>query len=347
MTVDSASWESSLLRRANHALDNRTPVHPIQVEGALLEQAYAACTQVTKKHSRTFFLASALLPAKQRQAARALYAFCRVSDDLIDRGTGDRLQKLLQWRQESLASYPSLDNPVALAWADTRAQYGIPRQYAEQLLDGVALDLTQSRFATFEELAHYCYGVASTVGLMTMHIVGYAGDAALPYAIKLGVALQLTNILRDVGEDWANGRFYLPQDELAEFGLTEADVAAGTNDERWHAFMDFQIQRTRRLYAEALPGIALLGKSGRFAIAAAAELYRAILDDIEAHNHDVFHRRAHVNGRKKLLRLPGIWWRVRTNAYGQSTAVSASHDAGLAHNSIDEEINASYLIPEG
>jgi phytoene synthase len=144
-----------------------------------------------------------------------------------------------------------------------------------------------------------------------MHIIGFAGSAAIPYAIKLGVALQLTNILRDVGEDWQAGRVYLPQEELAAFALTEADLAAGQVDARWRAFMQFQIERNRRLYAEAWPGIALLNRDGRFAIAAAAGLYQAILDDIEAHDYDVFNRRAQVSKWGKLSRLPGLWWQSR------------------------------------
>lgn len=314
-TPENSTWEHLLLRLAYHALDNRTPVEPISTGREHLEQAYRHCTHITRQHSRTFFLASRLLPGEQRQAARALYAFCRVSDDLVDNEEGDRLHRLLQWRQESLASHPPIYNLVALAWADTRARFNIPRQYAEQLLDGVATDLKKNRYKTFAELTQYCYGVASTVGLMTMHIVGYTGDEALPYAIKLGVALQLTNILRDIQEDWENGRLYLPQDELAQFGLTEEDIANGRNDERWHAFMDFQIQRARRLYDEALPGIQRLGKNGRFAIGAAAELYKAILADIEEHNYDVFSRRAHTSGREKLSMLPGIWWRSCVTGY--------------------------------
>lgn len=348
MTVDAASWEHSLLQRAQHALDNRTPNDPVNVESTLLEQAYEQCAVLTRKHSRTFYMASGLLPMAQRRAARALYSFCRISDDLVDCGSGDRLHKLLQWRSESLSAHPRVDNPVALAWADTRSRYNIPRQYAEQLLDGVALDLTQDRFETFDDLAHYCYGVASTVGLMTMYIVGYHGEMAIPYAIKLGVALQLTNILRDVGEDWANGRFYLPQEELADFGLTEAEIERGVVDNRWRAFMKFQIARTRRLYREALPGVAMLGKSGRFAIAAAAELYQAILEDIEAHDYDVFTRRAHVNSWQKLFRLPGIWWRSRGDRYARIAAgVRQETDTRAYDPELETELNTGYLIPEG
>jgi phytoene synthase len=276
---------------------------------------------VTQEHSKTFYTASTLLPPAKRQAVRALYAFCRISDDLVDREQGDRLAALEAWRKRSLFGDPVAGTPsasqalVALAWTDARARFGIPARYAHQLIDGVARDVHTTRYETFDDLAEYAYGVASTVGLMSMHITGFDGPEAIPYAVKLGVALQLTNILRDVGEDWQVGRLYLPQEELASHGLSEADVAAGRVDDRWRAFMRFQIARNRRLYTEALPGVAMLHADGRFAIAAAAELYRAILLNIEAHDYDVFHRRAHVTKRGKLRRLPGIWWRTKTLAY--------------------------------
>lgn len=180
----------------------------------------------------------------------------------MDREAADNAGKLWEWRQRSLSERPPLDDLMALAWADTRARYHIPRPYAGQLLAGVASDLTHSRYTTFADLAHYCYAVASTVGLMSMHIADYTGKEAILYAVKLGVALQLTNILRDVAEDWHNGRLYLPQDELADFGLTETDIENGIVDDRWRAFMRFQIDRARQLYAEALPGIVILGKNG-------------------------------------------------------------------------------------
>jgi len=200
---------------------------------------------------------------------------------------------------------------VAFAWADARSRYGIPQRYAEQLIDGVARDMIQNRYQNFEDLSTYCYGVASTVGLMSMHIIGYEDEAAVRYAIKLGVALQLTNILRDVAEDWQRGRLYLPLDELQQFGLSEADIEAGTVDDRWRAFMQFQITRARQIYEEALPGIQMLDGGGRFSIAAAATFYRAILDDIEANDYDVFSRRAHIGKWGKLRRLPAIWWTAK------------------------------------
>ncbi len=311
LTSTTYPWEHRLLTLALGPLHQGSLSATVQAEPTALGRAYAACAAITREHSKTFYLASGLLPQAKRQAARALYAFCRVSDDLVDRASGDPLASLEAWRQWALADRPPADDPVVLAWADTRARYRIPAEYAHQLLDGVAQDLQVTRYATFEDLAAYAYGVASTVGLMTMHIIGFAGQEAVRYAVKLGVALQLTNILRDVREDWAAGRLYLPQDELVAFGVREADIAAGRLTDHWRDFLHFQVQRTRRLYAEAMPGIALLHADGRFAIQAAADLYQAILDDIEAHGGDVFTRRAHIGAWGKLRRLPGIWRRAR------------------------------------
>ncbi|MEJ5311560.1 MAG: squalene/phytoene synthase family protein [Anaerolineae bacterium] len=311
MTLHSAPWEQRLLDWAYQGLRDPVGQECPAIEATTLARAYAACDAITREHSRTFYLASGLLPPVKRRAARALYAFCRISDDLVDRGDGNGTAALEAWRRQVSGKAPPGDNPVVLAWCDTQVRYGIPSLYAEQLLDGVQQDLTQQRYATFDDLSAYCYGVASTVGLMAMHIIGFAGPEAIPYAVRLGVALQLTNILRDVGEDWRAGRLYLPQQELADCGLTEADIAARRVDERWQRFMRFQIERVRRLYAESLPGVRMLHGDGRFAIRAAAELYAAILEDIEAHAMDVFHRRAYIGAWGKLRRLPGIWRRAQ------------------------------------
>jgi phytoene synthase len=260
-------------------------------------------------------MASRLLPAQKRRFVRALYAFCRVTDDMVDYPGPGVQDNLRAWRQHTLEWHAGENDLTVLAWRNMCRQTGMPLGFASQLIDGVARDLQQTRYATFEELAVYCYGVASTVGLMSMHILGHASDDAIPYAIKLGVALQLTNILRDVAEDWQRGRLYLPLDELAAFGLDEGDIAQSRVDERWHSFMRFQIERTRRLYAEAEPGIALLHRDGRFSTAAAAGLYAAILDQIERQDYDVFSQRAVVSNWGKLSRLPGLWWRTRDFQY--------------------------------
>lgn len=312
MTLQSPTWEHRLLTLAYEGLHPVTPIPPPPTsDRSLLAAAYDHSRTITARHSRSFFLASALLSAAKRRAARALYAFCRITDDLVDSGAADAAARLSAWHSRVQTAHPRGDKLAALAWADTQARFNIPPRYADQLIEGVARDLRQTRYATFADLTTYAYGVASTVGLMSMHIIGFAGPQAVGYAVKLGVALQLTNILRDVAEDWQVGRLYLPQDELAQFGLSEQDVVAGVVDDRWRRFMQFQIGRTRRLYDEAWPGIGMLNADGRPAIAAAARFYRAILDDIEQHDYDVFSRRAHVTGRGKLAMLPSIWWQSK------------------------------------
>ncbi len=319
-------WERQLLDRANAALESGLNTHTnTLVDDIALQEAYARCKEITRENSKTFYMASSLLPEEKRKAVHALYAFCRVSDDLVDHPQMDRPGQLSRadlesWRYLVVFGRSPSDGidaagrAVSLAWTDARHRYCIPPGYVEQLIDGLMLDLNQVRYDTFAQLAEYCYGVACTVGLMSMHITGYSQREAIPYAIRLGVALQLTNILRDVGEDWRAGRLYLPVEELADFGLDEEDIEAGRVDDRWRAFMRFQISRTRRLYAESLPGVALLHRDGRFAIAAASELYSAILDQIEANDYDVFSRRASTGAWGKIRRLPGIWWRANTSS---------------------------------
>lgn len=306
------AWEGPLLSLAEDAcrVPARAAPHPA-CDQRLLDRAYAHCAALTAAHSRTFSAATRLLPPDKRRAMHALYAFCRRSDDIVDGAGLDAEVVLAAWRERAAAPAPPPADLVAVAWANARYRYGIPPGYADQLIAGVARDEQQTRYATFAELATYAYGVASTVGLMCMHIIGFTGPEAIPYAVKLGVALQLTNILRDVGEDWRMGRVYLPQDELAAYGLSERDLARGQVDARWRAFMRFQRARARRLYDEAWPGIALLERDGRLAVAAAVTFYRAILDDIAAHDDDVFARRAHVSTWGKLRRLPLLWWRMR------------------------------------
>jgi phytoene synthase len=338
MSAQQRSWEHQLLAWAAEGLEHEPPAQAPTQDARLLDRAYAHCKEIARGQSRTFYKASSLLPAEKRRAVRALYAFCRITDDIIDRAGDDPEAALAAWKQRSLTAAPTPDDPVVLAWADTRARYGIPTQYALQLIDGVARDLTTTRYASFDELAAYCYGVASTVGLLAMHIVGFAGREAIPYAVRLGLALQLTNILRDVREDWEAGRVYLPQDELATFGLSDDDIAAASAaaakaadgasrprmDDRWRAFMRFQIERNRELYAEAAPGITRLAPSGRFAIAAAAGLYRDILEAIAARDGDVFSQRARPRTRTALPRAIGLWMRSqRPPVHERATAAPA------------------------
>lgn len=276
-----------------------------------LDAAYEVCRRITASHSRSFYLTSGLLPADTRRAVRAFYAFCRCSDDMVDEAHVDHGYSLDGWAAAARATTPPDDDPVLLAWADARQRYAIPQSYVEDLMEGVRMDLTISRYATFEDLWLYCYRVAATVGLVCMHITGFTSEAAVPYAIKAGVALQLTNILRDVGEDATRGRIYLPQEDMARFGYTEDDVRRGVVDDRWRALMEFEIQRAERLYDEGWHGIRFLARDGRFALASALTVYRGILGQIRANGYNTFTRRAYLTLPRKLSLLPAVWWQCQ------------------------------------
>jgi phytoene synthase len=305
-------WESRLLDLAGHIHPHpqTKPFFSYWAGDASLQTAYRHAEEVTAKHSKSFHLASGLLPEEKRSAVRALYAFCRTVDDIVDEidYKKDRDFELNYWREIVKTASPPTGDLVALAWADTLTRYHIPHHYALQLIDGVARDLNESRYQTFDELATYCYGVASTVGLMSMYIVGFKSTEAIPYAIKLGVALQMTNILRDVGEDYRNGRLYFPSEELEQFGISENDIAQGKVTENWREFMRFQINRTRHLYKDSKPGIDLLEREGQLAIRAASVFYEGILDVIEKNDYDVFSRRASLSKWGKLSRIPSLFF---------------------------------------
>jgi phytoene synthase len=309
-----ANWEHQLLALAGNFSDPHTrPYFSYWAGDASLRAAYHRSEKITAEHSKSFHFASSLLPEEKRSAVRALYAFCRTVDDIVDESTGDdRESQLDYWRgMVENASFHDHDL-VAAAWADTLARYHIPRHYALQLIDGVNRDITQSRYQTFEELATYCYGVASTVGLMSMYIVGFKSSEAVAYAIKLGVALQMTNILRDVGEDFQNGRLYLPREELAFYGVREQDIAEGHVTENWRQFMKFQIERTRQLYDESWMGVKMLEREGQFAIGAASVFYRGILDKVEKNDYDVFTKRANLSALGKISKIPALWLKIKT-----------------------------------
>jgi phytoene synthase len=309
-----ANWENQLLALAgNIPHPHKRPFFSYWAGDAALHAAYRHAERVTADHSKSFHFASGLLPEEKRSAVRALYAFCRTVDDTVDESTDEERESQLDYWRGMIEHGSFLDEDlVAAAWADTLTRYHIPRHYALQLIDGVNRDLTQSRYQTFEELATYCYGVASTVGLMSMYIVGFKSTDAVPYAIKLGVALQMTNILRDIGEDYRNGRLYLPREELVFYGIREQDIAEGRITDNWRQFMKFQIERTRQIYAESWAGVKMLEREGQLAIGAASVFYQGILDDIEKHDYDVFTRRANLSALGKVSRIPALWVRIKT-----------------------------------
>jgi phytoene synthase len=264
-----------------------------------LDACYEHCLAIVRRHSKSFWLSSRFLPYHKRRAVWAAYAFCRTADDIVDRAgePEQRLAALDAWETQLRAAYGGhADGPIFTAFADAVDRYGIPLQAALDLLRGARMDITVARYATYAALSDYCYLVASTVGVMTLPVLGVtdAETDAAGCAIALGRAMQLTNILRDVGEDARLGRVYLPAEDLARFGYTEADLFAGLIDARFVALMRFEIERARALYRDALPGIAMLAPESRYAVRLALHFYRGILDAVEANRYDVFTKRAYV-----------------------------------------------------
>lgn len=261
-----------------------------------LQRSYRRCREVTRACSRTFYFASLFLPPEKREAIWAIYAFCRTADDIAD--TADtaeaRLAKLDDWQRELVAAFSGRPrHPLMVAVADTAQRYHLPIEPALQLLEGTRRDIAVQRYATYEELLEYCYLVASTVGLLVARVLGHA-PGALDYGVALGRAMQMTNILRDIGEDARMGRIYLPSEDLQRFGYSEEQLLAGLVDGQFIALMKFQVARVRRLYQAAAPGIGLLSSESRYTVRLALVLYGRILDAIEANGYDVFTRRAHV-----------------------------------------------------
>lgn len=291
------------------------------------------CERIVRRHARTFSLASYFLPPHKRRAAFALYAFCRLADDLVDlaetraRGVLERqLRSYEQALRAAVAGRPS--GPVfrELAWAVET--FGVPLAVLEELLAGVARDLTPARYESWDELGKYCEGVASTVGEMCTHVFGVRGgpaarERALRYARTLGVAMQLTNVLRDVGEDARRGRCYLPEEDLVSFGLAPDEVlalpAGLATDGRWQAFMGFQVARARALYAAAAPGITLLEADAQPCAAACSTGYEAILGALETIGYDSLSTRARVGHLGRAAILWEVWRTARREPLAPTT----------------------------
>lgn len=263
------------------------------------------CERLTRRHARTFYLASLLLPGAKRRGTYALYAFCRLADDLVDGSPAGEShlplpRQLDNYRHRlDTALRGSPEGPVfrELAWAVSH--FGLPVAALHELLDGVATDLIRSRWDTWPELERYCQGVAGSVGEMCVGIFGAAegttGVALVARARALGVAMQLTNILRDVGEDARRGRCYLPAEELARHALTPDEILSGhvdAADARWQAMMRFEIERARRWFAAARPGIASLEPDAQRCAHACAMGYSRILVAIERSGYDSLRHRA-------------------------------------------------------
>ncbi len=301
------------IRQQGVDLHDRAALNP-EVNQALLDDLAAAqvyCQAFIKRHARSFYLASLLLPTTKRNALWSIYAFCRYTDDLVDNPNlrDHPAATLDDWEQQILSSQPR--HPVALVYRDVTAVYNIPSALTRELISGVRMDLEASEYQTWEQLRLYCYRVASVVGLLLLPILGSNDERAAEYAIDLGIAMQLTNILRDVGEDMRMGRVYLPSEDFVRFGYDHRRLREGVIDDSFRALMQFEIGRARDYYNRAQLGIALLQPSVRPSILAAALLYSRILDRIEANGYDVFSNRAYVPTGHKLRLLVTMPPRLR------------------------------------
>jgi phytoene synthase len=270
---------------------------------------FEACRRITRENAKSFYFASFPLPREKRDATYATYTFCRTADDIVDNaspGTEDVaraeltvLRELLREIERGVVPEHELWGPFG--WAVQR--FRMPIGTFETLLDGIESDLTPRRFATFLELRNYCFQVASTVGLALSHIFGFKDDQALDYAANMGIAMQLTNIVRDIGTDYRLGRVYIPADELASFGVDEAQIAGERVDEHFRELLRYQIARAREYYRRAFQGIRFLARDGSHWTAfLMGDVYRAILDQVEANDFDVFRRRASLTLAHKVGR---------------------------------------------
>ncbi|MGO4882534.1 MAG: phytoene/squalene synthase family protein [Bryobacteraceae bacterium] len=265
-----------------------------------LEDSYAYCRRIARTRARNFYYSFILLSRAQRNAMCAVYAFMRQCDDLSDED-GANLAALEQWRaalDQALAGNCDA-HPLLPAFHDTATLYRIPPRYFHEMIDGVASDLEPRRFETFEQLYRYCYQVASTAGLCTVHILGFSTPEAPALAEKCGIAFQLTNILRDLREDAARGRIYLPAEDLARFRVSEDDIRGGMRTPEFIDLMDFETLRARRFYRESQPLVGLVNPAGRASLAALISIYSRLLDRIERSNYDVFTRRISLPATEK------------------------------------------------
>ena len=271
---------------------------------------------LTRRSRSNFYYAFLTLPRRRRDALYAVYAFCRTVDDVADLGRDAAAQRagLDAWRRDVARCFepgPPPEHPIARQLAEAVRDYPIPRAALEAIIDGCAMDLERVRFETAEDLYPYCYRVASAVGLCCIEIFGYTDPRARDYAVHLGTALQLTNILRDVGADAREGRVYLPQQDLREFGVSEADLVAGRQDERFVRLMEHQAARARQFYALAAAAYPVVDARSLIAAQIMGGIYRALLDEIVARRFAVFGDRITLSAGRKVAIALRCWASAR------------------------------------
>lgn len=272
---------------------------------------YRQCRRLNARHGKTFYLATALLPAAKRPAIHALYGFARYADDLVDRpeagsSPADRLRHLADEVSATLAGGRA-GNPVVRALVDTLRRYGIAEGHVTDFLAAMSADLRVSRYDSFDDLAGYMWGSAAVIGLQVLPVLGLASGApgarpeeAEARAAELGIAFQLTNFVRDVGEDYRRGRIYLPMRELAAHGVTEPMLGRPAAGPELRSLIASEVARARSWYLRAAPGIELLAPDSRDCVRTAYRLYSGILDEVEQAGYDVLRARARVPRRRRL-----------------------------------------------
>jgi phytoene synthase len=274
-----------------------------------LAEDYERCAGITRQASSNFYYAFMLLPLKRRRALYAVYAFCRFVDDIADdESIANPAELLARWREELRNVYAGTPTrPVSRALADNVARFNIPQRYFDEVIDGVEMDLSRLRYETFDELILYCRRVASAVGLICIEIFGYSNPFTRVYAEKLGLAFQLTNIIRDVREDAQRGRIYVPLEDLQHFGVTESELLGGAYNDRFRALMAFEVKRARDLYNEAAAALPPEDRPAMISAEAMRLIYSALLEQIVRSNYRVFDRRHRLSTPRKLYLVGRAW----------------------------------------
>jgi phytoene synthase len=278
----------------------------------LLQESYDECKRLNALHGKTYYLATLLLPKKKRPPVHALYGFARFADEIVDDlastlSDQEKADALRTWGESVLKDLRrgKSDDLIGRALVDTVNRYSIPLEYFEAFMKSMEMDLTVTRYKTYDDLMTYVYGSAVVIGLEMLPILGYSDPRAIEAATALGTAFQLANFIRDIDEDIDRGRIYMPLDDLAKFGVTEQMLLARKLTPEIVEALKFQIQRVRDLQAVAEAGIQYLDPISQPCIRAASELYCGIVDEIEANGYDVFTTRATTSKRRRL-RVAGI-----------------------------------------
>ena len=288
--------------------------------GSQLDHAHAVCRGVTRRAARNFYYAFLVLPREKRDALCAVYAFMRQCDDICDDPAlplAERRARLEAWREElhQVLAGGSTDDPVLFALADAQRRFQIPPELFDKLVEGTAMDLPPAEagpgailtFADFDELYHYCYHVASVVGLVAIRIFGYRDPKAEPLAERCGIAFQLTNIIRDVGEDAARGRIYLPLSELQRFDVKAHELTSRAYSPRFTELMRFQARRALATYDEALALLPAQDRRAQKPGLMMASIYRTLLREIERDGFQVLHQRVSLTPLRKFW----LAWKVQ------------------------------------